>query len=129
ASNNPASSATVPTCLDISNNTVSGCGTLPFPSVLWEFTDSVNGAQLDEDSNGYPDLGQTWSVPTVGRIKVIEGGKQVDKFVAIFGGGMDADNKTSPKRGNWLYIVDVETGQAIYKRDVQPVAPVSTSTM
>ncbi len=123
ASNNPTSQAAVPTCLDISNNTVSGCGTLPFPAVLWEFTDSANGAQLDEDNNGYPDLGQTWSVPTIGRIKVIESGKQVDKFVAIFGGGMDADNKTSPKRGNWLYIVDIETGQTIYKRSLIGSAP------
>ncbi|HEY2290006.1 MAG TPA: PilC/PilY family type IV pilus protein, partial [Thermoanaerobaculia bacterium] len=122
-SNNPTSQATVPTCLDVSNNTVSGCGTLPFPAVLWEFTDAVNGAQLDEDSNGYTDLGQTWSVPTIGRIKVIESGKQVDKFVAIFGGGMDADNKTSPKRGNWLYMVDVETGQTIYKRALVGSAP------
>lgn len=121
--NLPTSQATVPTCLDVSNNTVSGCGTLPFPAVLWEFTDSVNGAQLDEDANGYPDLGQTWSVPTIGRIKVIESGKQVDKFVAIFGGGMDADNKTSPKRGNWLYMVDVETGQTIYKRALVGSAP------
>lgn len=29
---------------------------------------------------------------------------------------MDADNKASPKRGNWLYMVDIETGQVIYKR-------------
>ena len=57
-------------------------------------------------------------MPIIGRIKVIEGGTQVDKFVAIFGGGMDADNKLSPKRGNWVYMVDVETGKTIYKRKV-----------
>ena len=57
------------------NSVASGCGTLPFPAVLWEFTDSVGTSQLDEDKNGYPDLGQTWSVPTIGRIKVIEGGQ------------------------------------------------------
>lgn len=129
ASNNPTSQATVPTCLDASNNTVSGCGTLPFPAILWEFTDAVNGAQLDEDANGTPDLGQTWSVPTIGRIKVIEGGKQVDKFVAVFGGGMDADNKTTPKRGNWLYMVDVETGQTIYKRALLGSAPADAAVL
>ena len=36
---------------------------------------------------------------------------------------MDADNKTSPKRGNWLYMVDIETGQAIYKRKLVGAAP------
>jgi len=122
-SNNPASPATVPTCLDVSNSTVSGCGTLPFPSILWEFTDTVGTTQADEDSNGYADLGQTWSVPTIGRIKVIESGKQVDKFVAIFGGGIDGPTKTTQRIGNWLYIVDVETGQAIYKRALIGAAP------
>jgi Tfp pilus tip-associated adhesin PilY1 len=122
ASNNP-SQQTVPTCITTDNSVAAGCGTLPFPAVLWEFTDSIGTSQLDEDSNGYPDLGQTWSVPTIGRIKVIESGKVVDKFVAIFGGGMDADNKTSPKRGNWLYMVDIETGKAIYKRKLVGATP------
>jgi Tfp pilus tip-associated adhesin PilY1 len=122
ASNNPTQQ-TVPSCIATDNSVVSGCGTLPFPAVLWEFTDSSGTSQLDEDSNGSVDLGQTWSVPTVGRIKVIESGKVVDKFVAIFGGGMDADNKSSPKRGNWLYMVDIETGQAIYKRKLVGAAP------
>lgn len=128
ASNNPTT-GTVPSCLDLSNNTVSGCGTLPFPAVLWEYTDSIGTSQLDEDKNGYADLGQTWSVPTIGRIKVIEGGKQVDKFVAIFAGGMDADNKTSPKRGNWLYMVDVETGQTLYKRALVGAAPADPAVL
>jgi Tfp pilus tip-associated adhesin PilY1 len=123
ANNIPTSQTTVPTCLDLANATVSGCGTLPFPAVLWEYTDSIGSSQLDEDRNGYADLGQTWSVPTIGRIKVIESGKQVDKFVAIFAGGMDADNKTSPKRGNWLYMVDIETGQTLYKRALVGSAP------
>ncbi len=57
-------------------------------------------------------------MPTIGRIKVIEERHRVDKFVAIFGGGMDADNKLSPKRGNWLYMVDIETGKTIYKRQL-----------
>jgi Tfp pilus tip-associated adhesin PilY1 len=121
--NDPIDNSVVPTCLDAQNGTVSGCGTLPFPSALWEYTDSVGTSQIDEDQNGYADLGQTWSVPTIGRIKVIEGGKQVDKFVAIFGGGMDADNKLSPKRGTWLYMVDVETGQTIYKRKLVGAVP------
>ncbi|HSF41531.1 MAG TPA: hypothetical protein VLT87_17155, partial [Thermoanaerobaculia bacterium] len=119
----PVDERVVPGCLTTQNQTVTGCGTLPFPSVAWEFTDSITTSRLDEDANGYPDLGQTWSVPTVGRIRVVENGKAADKFVAIFGGGMDADSKPSPKRGNWLYMVDIETGRALYKRPLVGAAP------
>jgi Tfp pilus tip-associated adhesin PilY1 len=106
----------VPSCLSLNNSAVTDCGTLPFPSVLWEFTDAHLGARRDEDGNGSHDLGQTWSVPTVGRVRVDDGTEVVAKFVAIFGGGMDADSKASPVRGNWLYMVDIETGKVIYKR-------------
>src|SRR6202035_2270597 len=107
----------LPSCLNASNLNVApgGCGTLPFPSVLWEFTDSVGTARLDEDANGAPDLGATWSVPTIARIKVTESGNVVEKWVAIFGGGFDAVNKPTMKSGNYIYIVDIETGKPIYK--------------
>jgi Tfp pilus tip-associated adhesin PilY1 len=129
SSNNPISTQAVPGCLTVDNSLAGGCGTLPFPAVLWEFTDSSGTSQLDEDQNGYADLGQTWSVPTLGRIKVIENGQPADKFVAVFGGGMDANNKTSPKRGNWIYMVDIETGQAIYKRKLVGAAPADISAL
>jgi Tfp pilus tip-associated adhesin PilY1 len=121
--NTPVNQQVVPSCLSLDNQVVSGCGELPFPSVLWEFSDSITTSRMDEDDNGYPDLGQTWSVPTVGRIRVLEDGREADKFVAIFGGGMDAESKASPRRGNWLYMVDVETGQVIYKRRLVGAAP------
>ncbi len=99
-----------------------GCGPLPYPAMLWEFTDS-----WDEDNDGWPDLGNTWSTPVIGRIRVCTancGGanaRNEDRWVAIFGGGMgDAPAEGS---GNWLYMVDVETGRAIYKQRVDgPVA-------
>jgi Tfp pilus tip-associated adhesin PilY1 len=122
--NNPIDQRVVPSCLTADNQTVAGCGTLPFPAVLWELTDSITSSRLDEDQNGYPDLGQTWSVPTVGRVRVIGlDNRPADRFVAIFGGGMDAENKPSPKRGNWLYMVDVETGQVLYKRPLVGAVP------
>jgi Tfp pilus tip-associated adhesin PilY1 len=123
ANGDPTGQQVVPSCLSTQNQTVAGCGPLPFPAVLWEFTDSITTSRLDEDQNGFPDLGETWSVATIGRIRVIEDGAPADKFVAIFGGGMDAENKPSPKRGNWLYMVDIETGQAIYKRPLVGSAP------
>jgi Tfp pilus tip-associated adhesin PilY1 len=136
--NLPIDRRVVPSCLSPTNQTVTGCGTLPFPSLLWEFYDALGSSQLDEDDvnadgiadgNGYPDLGQTWSVPTVGRIQVVEAGKVVDKFVAIFGGGMDADSKPAPRRGNWLYMVDLETGKAIYKRQLTGAAPADVAAL
>jgi hypothetical protein len=116
SANDPIDMRVVPSCLSLQNQTVSGCGTLPYPAVLWEFTDSLGGSRLDEDLNSAPDLGQTWSVPTIGRIRVVDNGVVADKWVAIVGGGMDAANKVSPKSGNWLYMLDIETGRAIYKR-------------
>jgi hypothetical protein len=115
----------VPSCIDGSAE----CGPVPFPSALWEFTDT-----WDEDNNGAPDLGDTWSKPNTGRIRVREAGNEVVKYVAIFGGGMDAEFKRNQfppvsgpsidpltgdaltPSGNFLYIVDIETGETIYKR-------------
>lgn len=106
----------VPSCLK--NYTAADCGPLPFPSVLWEFT---GGEVADEDENSFSDLGETWSIPNTGRIRVIEDGEIVDKFVAVFGGGMDPNNADAA--GDWLYMVDVETGKAIYKRQLLGSAP------
>lgn len=139
----------------------SGCGPVPYPAPLWEFTDSAlvpladkdqqeagrRWVPLDEDGNGIGDLGDTWSTPGIGRILVCgdrggscdplhpdnqnpydpdsPGGLTV-KTVAVFGGGMDTASKADPltaEKGNWIYMVDVETGQTIYKRMVLGAVP------
>ena len=41
--------------------------------------------------------------------------------VIFFGGGMDPSNLN--QQGNWLYMVDIETGKAIYKRRLEGSAP------
>jgi len=118
--NVPTTTGLVAGCTDTSslNAASSNCGTNPFPSALWEFTDSIANSRLDEDGNSAPDLASTWSVPTIGRIQVTENGKVVQKSVAIFGGGFDPGNKAAPLSGTWIYIVDIETGKAIYKKAV-----------
>jgi hypothetical protein len=126
----------VPSCLDSSFNT-DDCGPVPFPSVLWEFNDSVVTAsgdrtRLDEDANKEPDLAATWSVPNMGRIKVAAaaGSKTTrDVYVAVFGGGLDPLSKTASTRGNWIYMVDVETGKAIYKRRLEGSMPSEPSAV
>src|SRR5690606_22443168 len=94
------------------------CGPLPFPSLLWEFSDLS-----DEDGNGLADLGESWSRPVVGRIQVCNGpcdspGEPEDRYVAVFGGGLPVApaNSAADAVGNWIYMVDVETGRILYKR-------------
>lgn len=110
----PGSPSYVPSCA--SGGT--GCGTLPFPSLLWEFVDTT-----DEDGVGGADMAESWSVPVVARIRVCEGAcdqpnEPEDRFVAIFGGGLSEfpTESTSDDVGNWLYMLDVETGRVLYKR-------------
>jgi len=142
--------AAVPLCI----NGGSGCGPTKYPSVLWEFTDTTSNNKLaagfpspdppvfldeDEDSHGrpignnLPDLGDTWSKVNFGRLLICKAAaldctdpNQLEtRQVAIFGGGMDAENKTAelPSRGNWIYIVDIETGFVLYKRQLRGAVP------
>jgi hypothetical protein len=47
-----------------------------------------------------------------------DGADVTDVYVAILGGGLDsaAVDKSTPTRGEWIYMLDVETGKVIYKR-------------
>ena len=95
-----------PGCLDGGANCPSA-----WPKVLWEIQDAS-----DADSNGYPDMGESWSKPGLGRICVAKddsGNCTDERYVALFGGGFDRERKN--RRGNWFYIVDVETGFVLYK--------------
>lgn len=126
-----------------------------FPSELWTFIDAVDNHMIgppffDEDldfatgtvgGNGVRDLGDTWSQPAIGMLAVCKvGGTMCDPddpsnnddltilHVAVFGGGMDPDNKAAPTRGKFLYMVDMETGETIYKKEfpaggAAPAAP------
>lgn len=123
-----ANGAYVAGCSARTSGLPAACEPLKFPSQLWEFTDSVyvpsTGElhRLNEDQeagNDRNDLAQTWSIPNMGRIRVVESGSPVDKYVAVFGGGLSTSNLA----GNWLYMVDIETGQAIYKQLLDGAAP------
>lgn len=111
------------------------CGPLPFATELWEFQDAWDEDPPGSPGAGFPDLAATWSVPESGRILVCEGTRcdpttspndLKDHFVAIFGGGLDPNDLNKPffrRSGNYVYIVDVETGKAIYKRRVDGSVP------
>ncbi len=131
----PTASNYLPSC----TNGGSSCGQLAYPTPLWEFTDSctvVSGCtgsacQLkpcDEDASGVglgqPDLGQTWSTPNTGRVRICTTSActaSYDKWVVVFGGGMDPNNTNA--QGNYLYMLDMGTGAVIYKRQLNGSAP------
>jgi Tfp pilus tip-associated adhesin PilY1 len=102
-----AASSAVPTCSALARSLPSGCNR-PYPMVLWEFSD--------------PDLGASWSKVNLGRVMVVPDGTDsaVAKFVAVFGGGLDA---TGSGKGQFLYMVDVETGRTLWKRSVIGAVP------
>lgn len=100
-------------------------GTQPardWPTVLWEITDTGDQDVSSSPGTGFPDMGETWSKPAIGRAKVCTANcgntssplpTFEDHYVAIFGGGFDRERKN--RRGNWLYMVDVETGKTLYR--------------
>ncbi len=93
-----------------------------WPTVLWEIADTGDADSAGSPGAGFPDMGETWSKPAVGRVKICVSNCAStstpapgfeDHFVAIFGGGFDRERLN--RRGNWLYMVDVETGRTLYR--------------
>ncbi|MBF5055582.1 pilin biogenesis-like protein [Alcanivorax sp. 521-1] len=88
------------------------------PSLKWR----IRGAWVDDSAIASPDsgfsrLGQSWSMPTLTRVKV---GDTI-KPVLVFGGGYDPDgHDTAGSRpakddvGNAVYMVDAHTGERLW---------------
>lgn len=71
--------------------------------------------KIEGGTTGFLKLGQTWSKPTVTKIRV----GSVSKNVLIFGGGYDEDQDNKVLRsadnvGNAVFIVDADSGQLIW---------------
>jgi Tfp pilus tip-associated adhesin PilY1 len=93
-----------------------------WPTVLWEISDTGDQDSASSPGAGYPDMGESWSKPAMGRVRVCTadcGNTSAplpvteDRYVAIFGGGFDRERLN--RRGNWLSMIDVETGRALYR--------------
>ena len=120
-----------PACLNGSGGscTAGAASNRQYPSILWEFSDPSPAATCTDGCTlaPAPALGETWSRPVVGRIKVISSSTSPvafeDRYVAIFGGGEDSgffpedDVATMQPNGRAFYIVDIETGKILYKAD------------
>ena len=86
--------------LDVTNKTS--------PRLLWNFTD--------------PRIGQSWSAPSVARIKMAAGfGQNADDAVVIIGGGYDVahDTITHPSvadgQGAGVYFLDLQSGAVLWR--------------
>jgi Tfp pilus tip-associated adhesin PilY1 len=105
-----------PKCLNVSGD--ASCAR-DWPTVLWEITDTGDKDASGSPGFGYPDMGETWAKASMGRVKVCtsacgtSSSVNEDHYVAIFGGGFDRERLN--RRGNWLSMVDIETGKTLYK--------------
>lgn len=76
------------------------------PQILW---------RLDHNSDGFAELGQTWSEPKVIRTKANDG-----KPVLVFGAGYDPAfedqlaRSGSPSMGRGIFVVDAQTGTLLW---------------
>ena len=110
-----------PKCLNAAGDTPPGDAscTRAWPTVLWEITDALDQDASGSPGVGYPDMGETWAKASMGRVKICTSDCDTatpvteDHYVTIFGGGFDRERLN--RRGNWLYIVDIETGKTLYK--------------
>lgn len=78
------------------------------PKFLWEFPKPGDAATFDK-------LGESWSEPAIGRIRVESGGTLLERWVAFIGGGFDPGEKknTEAAVGRGFFVLDVKNGEII----------------
>ncbi len=72
------------------------------PKYLWEFPRPT-------DSEILAKLGQSWSEPAIGRVKIKVGNEIYERWVAFIGGGFDKTNVV----GKAFFVIDIKTGDII----------------
>jgi hypothetical protein len=78
------------------------------PQMLWKFKDADHS-------------GESWGKPSFGRIKYVEGGNEVDKWVVFLTGGFgfNSEHPTNHK-GKALFVVDAATGDLLWSIAYDP---------
>ena len=108
-----------PKCLNASGD--ASCAR-EWPQVLWEISDVGDLDASGSPGFGYGDMGETWSKPAAGRVRICTANcvntsaplpVTEDRYVAIFSGGFDRERLN--RRGNWIYMIDIETGHVLYR--------------
>jgi type IV pilus assembly protein PilY1 len=77
------------------------------PRLKWD----IGPAQL-------PGIGETWSTPTITRMRIQGATQNAENLVAIFGGGYDDAQEnyqyTTDSSGNAIYVVDASSGALLW---------------
>ncbi len=85
------------------------------PQYLWEFPHP--GDPMINDYNDFLNnkIGESWSEPAIGRVKIESGSNLVEKWVAFIGGGFDPNEKrdTDATVGKAFFVIDMRTGEII----------------
>ncbi len=72
------------------------------PKYLWEFPKSTDLVTLAK-------VGQSWSEPAIGKVRIREGSELHERWVAMIGGGFD----TTYASGKSFFMIDIKTGDVI----------------
>jgi type IV pilus assembly protein PilY1 len=83
------------------------------PKMLWRIGADATGTRL------MPGMGESWSPPTLARVKIGDGtGQNGENLVLIFGGGYDATQEDPAFRvdtsGHRIYMVDAVSGNLLW---------------
>jgi type IV pilus assembly protein PilY1 len=85
------------------------------PLYLWEFPHAG-----DPKISNYADflnntLGQSWSEPAIGKVRIKNGSDILERWVAFIGGGYDPTEKVGKNAtvGRAFFVVDIKTGEII----------------
>jgi type IV pilus assembly protein PilY1 len=76
------------------------------PKYLWEFPSPNKNYNFD---NIVGKLGESWSEPAIGRVKITEENELREKWVAFIGGGLDSTRAS----GKAFFVIDIKTGDII----------------
>jgi len=85
------------------------------PIYLWEFP-HPGDPKISNYANFLANtLGQSWSEPAIGRVKVKNGSNILERWVAFIGGGYDLTEKVGKDAtvGRAFFVVDIKTGEII----------------
>jgi len=77
------------------------------PKYLWEFPKTTEILNK---------VGQSWSDPAIGKVKIEKEGNLVEKWVAFIGGGFDAIDQNKDAEaitGKVFFVIDIMTGEFI----------------
>jgi type IV pilus assembly protein PilY1 len=89
------------------------------PQYLWHFPRHSDPGIADYNDFVNNTLGQSWSEPAIGRVRIRQGSDLVERWVAFIGGGFDPIEALSNNAnvvanvGKTFFVVDIKTGWII----------------